>query len=411
MSIIQREAEVEDQRLLRQFIEEGSQAAFTRLMERHRDLVYSTCRRELGDSGLGDSGLAEDAAQVVFLILARKAGSLRREVVLSGWLFQTARFAAKDLLKRERRQGAREDKIKTEVLDRAEQEQDAAWREVSPWLHESLARLNEKDRLAILLRFFEDMSFAEVALALGQKEDAARHRVNRALEKMRRTLSVRGVVVSAAALGALVAANAIEPVPACAVPMPTFVPAGGFILGDSHLQQLTRGILQAMSIKQNVAMGASLAIICVALGAGAGLAKNTHPVAGTPASPAPPVAEAGQSKKILGAWTSYVEGHPKQTGLLRFNTDGTYRQNMNAAGTAFCTGHFIVKNDVLTVTREIVTINGKSALVSPQNRGATTGKLSYQENTIILDTTSLGHPIKLVLVRLKAGTSAKTGPG
>ena len=199
---------MEDQRLLARFIEEGSQPAFTQLVERHRDFVYSTCRRELGDCGL-----AEDAAQVVFLILARKARSLRHEVVLSGWLFQTARFTAKDLLKRERRRGMRDDRIGAEMLGLAEQEQDAAWREISPWLHESLGRLNEKDRLAVLLRFFEDRSFAEIALVLGQKEDAARHRVNRALEKMRRTLSSRGVAVPAAALAGLLAANAVKPAP------------------------------------------------------------------------------------------------------------------------------------------------------------------------------------------------------
>ena len=374
---------MEDQRLLARFIEEGSQPAFTQLVERHRDFVYSTCRRELGDCGL-----AEDAAQVVFLILARKARSLRHEVVLSGWLFQTARFTAKDLLKRERRRGMRDDRIGAEMLGLAEQEQDAAWREISPWLHESLGRLNEKDRLAVLLRFFEDRSFAEIALVLGQKEDAARHRVNRALEKMRRTLSSRGVAVPAAALAGLLAANAVKPAPVFASVMPTSVPSGAPTFGDSHLQHLTRGVLQAMSMKQNLGMGAAVTLICVALGAGAGLAKNTHPVAGTPTSPAPSLAGASQNKRILGTWTSYVQGHPKQTQVLQFNPDGTFRQNLNAAGTAFCTGHFAVKNDVLTITAETLTVKGRSSPVSAQDRGATAGKLSYQENTITLDTTS-----------------------
>ena len=380
--------------------------AFARLVERHRDLVYSTCRRELGDSGL-----AEDAAQVVFLILARKARSLRHGVVLSGWLFQTARFTAKDLLKRERRREVRDNRIGVEMLGLAEQEQDAAWREISPWLHESLARLNEKDRLAVLLRFFEEMSFAEVALALGQKEDAARHRVNRALEKMRRTLSSRGVAVSAAALGGLIAANAVKPAPVSASVMPASVPSGASTLGDSRLQHLTRGVLQAMSIKQNVTVGASLALICIALGAGAGLAKNAHPVAGTPASPAPSVPAAHQNEKILGTWTSYVQGHPKQTQVLRFNPNGTFRQNLNAAGTAFCTGHFAVKDDVLTLTAETLTVKGKSSHVSPQDVGATTGKLSYQGSIIIWDTSYRGTPFKNVFVRLKPELSAEGGLG
>ncbi len=388
---------MEDQRLLARFVEEGSQAAFARLVERHRDLVYSTCRRELGDSGL-----AEDAAQIVFLILARKARSLRREVVLSGWLFQTARFTAKDLLKRENRRRVRDERVEAEAMSLAGQEQEAGWREVSPWLHESLARLSEKDRLAVLLRFFEDQSFAEVALALGQKEDAARHRVNRALEKMRRTLSARGVVLSAAALGGLIAANAVKPPPASASVMPTFVPSGASTPGISRLQHLTRGVSQAMTLKQNLAAGAAVVFTCITLGAGAGLAKNTHPVAVPPSPPAPPAHAAPESEKIFGTWTSYVQGHPKQTQVLRFNRDGTFRQDLNAAGTAFCTGHFVVKNDLLTITAETVTVKGKSSPVLPQEVGATAGKLSYQGSTILWDTSSGGTPFKNVFVRRKA---------
>ena len=255
---------MEDWRLLRQFVDTGSQEAFARLMERHRGLVYSTCRRELADSAQ-----AEDATQVVFLVLAQKAKSLRREVVLSGWLFQTARFAARDIRKGEQRRRTHDMEAGVEMHQAEARTQRAAWQEIAPWLHDSLDRLSLKDRNAILLHFFEDQNFAEVALALGQKEDAARHRVNRALEKMRRFLAAQGVVIPVTALGALLTANALEPAPD---PVFASLPVG------SHLTQLAQGVLKTMWIKQMSGLAAVILGIGV-LGAGAGLVRALAPKA------------------------------------------------------------------------------------------------------------------------------------
>ena len=96
---------LEDRQLLQQFVKDNSQEAFAALTARYLSLVYSTCHRELGDADL-----AEDVTQAVFLILARKAPSLSRNVVLSGWLFQTARFAAKNARLREQRRRHYEEK-------------------------------------------------------------------------------------------------------------------------------------------------------------------------------------------------------------------------------------------------------------------------------------------------------------
>ena len=270
---------MEDWQLLRQFVDAGSEAAFARLMERHRGLVYSTCRRELGDTAL-----AEDATQVVFLVLAQKAKLLRRGVVLSGWLFQTARFAARDLRKSERRRRVRDEGLGIEMHQTATRDQEAAWQEVDPWLHESLDHLASKDRDAILLRFFEDNGFAEVARALGQTEDAARHRVNRALERMRRFLASQGVTIPVTALAALLAAHAVEPTsdlnPVLSagelVPAPTGVPLSPNLIGP-RLYQLTQGVLRTMWIKQMSGLAAALVIGIAALGAGAGLVRALTP--------------------------------------------------------------------------------------------------------------------------------------
>ncbi len=393
MPIIQWESEVEDQRLLRQFIEEGSQAAFACLVERHRNLVYSTCRRELGDSSL-----AEDAAQVVFLLLARKARSLRREVVLSGWLFQAARFTAKDLRQREVQRRMRDEKIGVEMLDRQQQECDAVWQEIDPWLHESLGRLGEKDRLVILMRFFEGMNFSEIALALGQKEDAARHRLNRALEKMRRVLVSKGVVIPAAALGALLAANAVHPASGSVAPITTGSFDGPNFVSP-HLQQLTTGVLQAMRIKQLITAGTAAVFIAATVGAGAELAKNAHSRVGAPASLPARAAAAHPSKTIIGTWVGHNQGYPKETTVYQYNPDGTFRQLLNAAGTAFCTGHYMVKGNVLALSPENLVVNGKSTPVAPQNMGAAVAKISFQGGAIVLDENSRsGIPFQTIMV-------------
>ena len=280
---------MEDWQLLRQFVDEGSRAAFDRLMARHRGLVYSTCRRELGSGAL-----AEDATQVVFLILAQKAKSLRREVVLSGWLFQTARFAARDLRKNEQRQRARDEQAGVEMHEAAERTQESVWKKIDPKLHDSLDRLGSKDREAVLLRFFEDKSFAEIASALGQQEDAARHRVNRALEKMRRFLAAQGVVVPADTLGTLLAAYALDP----AAPPADFSSAASGI----RLSQITHGVSKTMKMKQIGGLAAAAVLGVGVLSAGTGLVRAfTLPAASRVSSLAAPVQRPSSSPRVLAA--------------------------------------------------------------------------------------------------------------
>src|SRR5579862_7409922 len=95
-----------DGELLQQFVRQGSQDAFAEIMRHHLPFVYTTCQRELRDVEL-----AQDATQVVFLILARKAATLRNGTVLAAWLFQTARFVAQDMRRREQRRMLREQQV------------------------------------------------------------------------------------------------------------------------------------------------------------------------------------------------------------------------------------------------------------------------------------------------------------
>lgn len=165
---------MDDRQLLKDFVDRRSQGAFATLVERHIHFVYSTCLREVSDAAL-----AEDVTQVVFLLLAKKASALRPGTVLSGWLFNAARFAARDALKREVRQQRRDHKAAQEMRELTND--DAAWRDIEPLLHDAIATLGEEERNAVFLRFFESKSLRETGIALGIYEDAARMRVARAV--------------------------------------------------------------------------------------------------------------------------------------------------------------------------------------------------------------------------------------
>ena len=89
----------DDARLLARYAQDGSEAAFTELVRRYLNLVYSAALRQVG----GDRHRAEEVAQVVFADLARKASGLSRHSALIGWLYTSTRYAARNLARIERR--------------------------------------------------------------------------------------------------------------------------------------------------------------------------------------------------------------------------------------------------------------------------------------------------------------------
>src|SRR5438105_5262393 len=196
---------MDDWQLLRDYAERGSETAFRALVGRHLNLVLSAALRQVNDPQL-----AEEISQAVFILLARKARSLRHGVVLAGWLFRTTRFvAARAIRAEQRRQRREQEAFEMQQLSTA----DDAWKRIAPALDEAVERLGETDRNAVLLRFFEDWSHQQVGAALGLSEEAARKRVNRALEKLRGFFAGRGFVVSATALASALAANAAKAAP------------------------------------------------------------------------------------------------------------------------------------------------------------------------------------------------------
>ncbi len=195
---------IEDAELLRRYAADRSEAAFAELVQRHLALVYSVARRQVEP----DRHLAEDVAQKVFADLARKAGALSRHPVLTGWLYRSTQFTAIDLVRSERRRRAREQEAQTmqEIMNDSGAQPEAE--KLRPVLDQAMGELGERDRDAVMLRFYEGRPFAEVGRKLQLTDDAARRRVERALDKLRTLLEQRGVTSTTAALTATLASQA-----------------------------------------------------------------------------------------------------------------------------------------------------------------------------------------------------------
>lgn len=241
-----------DHELLRDHVRNGSQAAFTQLVERHLGLVYSAARRQV------DAHLAEDISQQVFTLLARKAGRLGADTVLSAWLYRTARHLASETVRREVRRQRRE-QLAAETMNLSAP--DAAWRQIEPLLDEAMASLSRGDHDAIVLRYFENKSLKEVAAALGTSEDAAQKRVARALDKLRAKFTRRGVTLSASALAAAIAGGAVHAAPAgLASSIATAALAGAAATAATGF---TTHLLQAMAATKLKLIAAALAAAAV----------------------------------------------------------------------------------------------------------------------------------------------------
>lgn len=195
-------------RLLRDYAEKSAEGAFRELVSRYVDLVYSVAFRRTG----GDAHLAEDVVQTVFADLARKARSLKGETLLGGWLHRHTCFVSSTLMRGERRRRERE--RKAIEMNTLLQSGDSPWQEIGPVLDEAVNELDDADRQAVLLRFFEKHDLRSIGAALGTNEDAAQKRVSRALDKLRVLLAKRGVSLSLAALATFLGGQAVLAAPA-----------------------------------------------------------------------------------------------------------------------------------------------------------------------------------------------------
>ncbi|MDB6067324.1 MAG: polymerase, sigma-24 subunit, subfamily [Pedosphaera sp.] len=193
--------------LLADYFENGSEAAFREVVRRYIDLVYSAAVRLVD----GDTHLAEDVAQTVFVDLARMGSRLSGEVMLGGWLHRHTCFVAAKTMRGKRRRESRE--RQAVEMNAIQDHSPSGFTQAAPLLDEAINRLGAEDRTAILLRFFEQRDFRSVGEALGSNEEAARKRVSRAVEKLHALLKQEGVTLSIGVLGAALATEAATAAP------------------------------------------------------------------------------------------------------------------------------------------------------------------------------------------------------
>lgn len=198
-----------DQELLRRFAQDSDESAFEALLQRHVDLVHSAALRQAGP----DPQSAQDIAQSVFIDLARKAPQLHGHTTLTGWLYTAVRHAATAHRRTEARRTQREQTAVSMNPADSIPGQEPDWNRLRPLLDEAMHALSDDDREAVLLRCFERRAYSEIAMRLGIAENAARMRVERALDRLGGLLTRRGITSTAAGLALVLETHAVTATP------------------------------------------------------------------------------------------------------------------------------------------------------------------------------------------------------
>lgn len=251
-----------DAELVRAFVGRRDAGAFEQIVRRHGPMVLGVCRRVLRDPADAD-----DAFQATFLVLVRKAGSLRAPDRLAGWLHQVAHRTARKAWARRRDRARREG----EMFDvpAGEPPAEFVWRELRPIFDAELDRLPDRLRLPAVLCLLEGQSKAEAARALGWPEGTVSCRLQRARERLRMGLAARGLTLSAGAL----AAALFEGAGTAAVPDRLIVSTVQGVTSPAvaaGVQALADGVAQAM-FQTKVKAVAAAVLVAGLVGTGTGV--------------------------------------------------------------------------------------------------------------------------------------------
>jgi RNA polymerase sigma factor (sigma-70 family) len=305
-----------DADLLRRFASGGDADAFAALVGRHGPLVWGVCTR-----ALRDGPDAEDAFQATFVVLARKAGAVRRPELLGPWLYGVARrVAAKSRAAATRRRAAVQDLPEPTAVDPTP---DVVWRDLRPVLDEEVGRLPEKYRVPFVLCHLKGLTNDEAARRLGCPKGTVVSRLSRARERLRDRLTRRGLGVPAGLLAAAVADHAAAAVPAAALVASTvrlgltFAPGAAAPSLPTPATTLAEGVLHGMFLTK-VKLAAACFLALGLVGSGAGLLSHRlnagqEPAAQGPGAPppkAPPPARAAAEKAPPAAKEAEAEAVP-----------------------------------------------------------------------------------------------------
>jgi RNA polymerase sigma factor (sigma-70 family) len=273
----------DDWRLLSAYVATKSHDAFGALVSRHIGLVYAAARRRVGHADL-----AEDVAQAVFMILAAKAGTIRQGTPLSLWLYNVTRYVSANAMKMEKRRQYHERQAAAERLMTNENihHKSEECQTLLPMLDEAIDRLSDRDRAAVLLRFFEGLPYEQVAASLGSSAHAAEVRVSRAIEKLRRYFAAHGAVAPTGAVTAALAARVADAAPSAVASQVSVAALANSAVGQAAaLASTTAKSMAGFSVKSAWAAVAILLLILTAGGAASFMLLDGGSNASIPVSP------------------------------------------------------------------------------------------------------------------------------
>lgn len=270
---------MDDAGLLAAFVEKRSEEAFRALIDRHVNMVYAVCRRQLRDEHW-----AEDVTQAVFVLLARKAAELPPKVVIGGWLYKTAIYACSNARQLQRTRSYHESRVMP--MKDADEDDPVERAEMEGLLDEALMELSEAQREVLVLRFFENKPLTEVARIRGETLYATEKAHQTGLARLRKFLSKRGVTATAAVLVTVMAQQATYAAPAGLAAACSAAAMGGTGVSIGVTELVTRLLNHAARIK--LYMGAGVAASCILLATTMIAATALATAGATPAkSPAP----------------------------------------------------------------------------------------------------------------------------
>jgi RNA polymerase sigma factor (sigma-70 family) len=326
---------------LRLYASTGDPQAFERLTHLYINLVYTFCRRQLTDAHL-----AEDATQAVFILLAQKGRTMRTDVILCGWLFQTARRCCANARRANQRRTRHETeaaKLRPEIVPTSTT-QSLEQEEVGRVLQRAMQKLGTTDRDALLLRYFDQCSNRGVGEVLGLSEEAAKTRIVRAVQKLRSIMtrevggisSGASVLVSGNTLTQWLDTNALIQAPASLVQSASQIAVASGAGASSIASSIAQASSHSMAwAKAPVILAATMAAAGI-LGVGVLLQANHAQPSSSPAQTAQVIPTTPPTLPATAPASAPADSMDRSTPIECLRTASRCFKAMDAAGLQKC---------------------------------------------------------------------------